>query len=207
MNTKNLITSTYNDIARQYAKLYFKLTPEDIPNIDKFFSYLKPESKVLDVGCGPGGGIAYSLKKGFEAVGVDISPKMIKIATQKVPKGKFYVMNMVKMNFTNESFDGLMAAHSIIHIPSKKIPEVLAEFKRVLRPSGILLALVLEGKPDQIVDEPMKAGAKIFLNLFTQKRLANFIKNAGFKILEQNTTSMIGIDGSTDKGICIIAKK
>ena len=32
-------------------------------------------------------------------------------------------------------------------------------------------------------------------------------KKAGFKILRQNTTSMIDVDGSLSKGICIIAMK
>ena len=65
------------------------------------------ERKVLDVPCGIGR-VSYFLNKlGYEIVGVDISEKMIKMAKNNVPNGRFYRADMryLKDVLNGEKFD------------------------------------------------------------------------------------------------------
>lgn len=206
MDKDRLVTSVYDEIAEDYSNLYFDIVEEDIPYLDRFLGLVEPEGKILDVGCGPGGGVKYCLDRGFRPEGIDISPRMIDIARKKVPEGKFRVMDMEKLDYPDEEFDGLILAHSLIHIPSDKIPKVLTELTRVLKPEGFVLFLALKGEPDKIVEEPLKPGAKIFLNLFTQERLVEFITNSDLEVVFQDEVAMVNTDGTKSTGICVIAK-
>jgi ubiquinone/menaquinone biosynthesis C-methylase UbiE len=116
-------------------------------------------------------------------------------------------MDMAKLDFEDESFDGIMAMHSLIHISSEEMPMVLTEFKRVLKSEGKILILAEEGEADKIISESINCNSKMFLNLFTQERLVNFVEQAGFEILEQYITTLININDLPGRGIYIIARK
>jgi ubiquinone/menaquinone biosynthesis C-methylase UbiE len=95
--------------------------------------------KILDTGCGAGFDSKIMAKKGAEVVGVDISPKMIKLAKKKC-KGldiRFYIKDMVNTGFRGESFD---LVTSIITIGwNRSLKKVLKEYYRLLKKGGQLI--------------------------------------------------------------------
>ncbi|CAL8357074.1 unnamed protein product [Merluccius merluccius] len=104
---------------------------------------LKPGQKVLDVGCGMGGGAFYMAKTfGVEVLGLDLSENMIEIAMEraideKLPMVHFELADATKRSFEEGSFDVIYSRDTILHIDDK-----LALFKRFhswLRPGGQLL--------------------------------------------------------------------
>lgn len=206
MDKSKFAVSTYNRIADKYTQRYFNdLT--DAPCIDKFLALLPKGAKVLDIGCGPGTFTKYLVEKGFDAEGIDLSSEMLRIAKEKVPKAKFTLMDMRELAYSNEDFDGLLAAYSLIHIPSEEIPATLKGFYRILKSGGVLLIIAPKGEPDKIVDEPLKEGEKIFINFFTKNRLTKFFTDAGFKVEYQEETAMKDPNSLSDRVIYIIAKR
>ncbi|CAL8357106.1 unnamed protein product [Merluccius merluccius] len=104
---------------------------------------LKPGQKVLDVGCGMGGGAFYMAKTfGVEVLGLDLSENMVEIAMEraideKLPMVHFELADATKRSFEEGSFDVIYSRDTILHIDDK-----LALFKRFhswLRPGGQLL--------------------------------------------------------------------
>ena len=65
------------------------------------------------------------MDKGFQVIGIDYSNEMLGTARNKVPDGSFRHMDMRELDFEEESFDGLLVAYSLIHIPSEDIPKTL----------------------------------------------------------------------------------
>ena len=178
------VEDTYAKIAQAYADAYFDGT-DDLPFIEQLTSRLAPGSRVLDVGCGPGQFSKLLGEQGFAVQGIDNSTEMLVIARQKVPGVKFQRMDMRHLEYPDSSFDGLLAAYSIIHIPTPELPGVLAEFRRVLRVGGLALFITQQGEPDQIVDDPLAAGVKIFVNFFSKDRLQRLLSPAGLTIVAQ----------------------
>ena len=88
-------------------------------------------SKILDVGCGPGFSIDVLQKRGYDVVGIDISPKMIRIAKDK----GFNVVqsDATKMPFDDESFDGLVSISLLQWLGNKELKKVARECHRVLK--------------------------------------------------------------------------
>lgn len=165
-------------------------------------------AKVLEVGCGAGQFVKYLLEKGFKAEGIDLSIEMIKIAKKKVSTGKFQVMDMRNLKFKDDSFDGIMAPFSLIHIPSSQIAKTLKEFARVLSNNGFLFIAAQTGKADTIIDEPFMPGKKMFNNFFTKERVENYIKNAGFQIIHYDEVKVEDIDNvMSNKVIYVTARK
>lgn len=82
---------------------------------------LKGGSKVLDVGCGIGGGDFYMAENyGAEVLGIDLSVNMISIALERAIGLKcacqFEVADCTKRVFANESFDVVYSRDTILHI-------------------------------------------------------------------------------------------
>jgi len=94
---------------------------------------------VADVGCGPGYVTGYLHGAGVDVFGIDLSPEMVAIARRDYPDLRFEVGTMTDLDLADESVVGMIAFWSVIHVPDYAIPRVFGQFRRVLRPHGLLL--------------------------------------------------------------------
>ncbi|XP_028271801.1 phosphoethanolamine methyltransferase [Parambassis ranga] len=145
---------------------------------------LKPGQKVLDVGCGIGGGDFYMAKTfGVDVLGLDLSENMVDLAmeraiSEKLPSVQFEVADATKRTFPEGSFDVIYSRDTILHINDK-----LALFKRFhswLKPGGQLLIsdYCCGEKPwTPAFDAYVKQRGYI---LYTTSEYGEFIQEAGF---------------------------
>jgi SAM-dependent methyltransferase len=94
---------------------------------------------VADVGCGPGYVTGYLHDAGVDAFGIDLSPEMIALARRDYPDLRFDVGTMTDLDLADDSVVGIVAFWSVIHVPDHAVPGVFEEFRRVLRPQGLVL--------------------------------------------------------------------
>jgi len=157
---------------------------EDINEIkchaDFFISNLKGK-RVLDVGSGPGRDAKYFASHGLNVAGIDLSQKLITLAAKNVPAARFIKMDMRKLEFPESTFDGIWACASFLHIPKKEASSTLLEFRRVLRPGGLLFIAVKEGAGEGWME---KEGRPRFFALYTEDELGGLIESCGFRILD-----------------------
>jgi len=132
----------WNKIAPKFSKSRLKITHPD--NEKMLLKELKKDSSVLDVGCANGKYVFFLVKKGFKAVGIDLSEKMIQIAKKELIKNKssakFFVMNAAKLEFPDKSFDyTISTGNSLGMIPNpEQRVKALKEMIRVSREKIIL---------------------------------------------------------------------
>lgn len=182
MDKSRQAVSVYNQIADMYDNEYGISS-----YIDDFLDLVNKNGKILDVGCGPGKDSHYIVSKGFDVVGIDLSEEMIKIAKKNFPEIDFRVMDMRRMHFENESFDGVFVAFSLIHLPKKEVLSTLNKLHGVLKKEGIVYVAVQEGESKEIfLTEPLKPHEKIFLNLFSTEEIKSLVKKAGFFIIAEH---------------------
>uniref|UniRef100_A0A1A7WVQ0 phosphoethanolamine N-methyltransferase n=1 Tax=Iconisemion striatum TaxID=60296 RepID=A0A1A7WVQ0_9TELE len=135
---------------------------------------LKPGQKVLDVGCGIGGGDFYMAKTfGVEVLGLDLSDNMVDIAMERARTEK-----MPSRTFPEGSFDVIYSRDTILHIDDK-----LALFKRFhswLKAGGQLLI------SDYCCGEkPWTPAFEAYVRqrgyvLYTPSEYGKFLQQAGF---------------------------
>ena len=91
---------------------------------------------VLDAACGEGYGTALLATTARLAVGVDSSAEAIEHARRRYG-GEFRQGDVTALPYAEESFDVVVSFETIEHLAAQR--EMLAEFRRVLRPDGFLL--------------------------------------------------------------------
>ena len=97
--------------------------------------------KILDVGCGSGFFSILLAKEGHQVVGTDLTPEMVvnakKLAKEEQVEPTFLVMDAEKLEFEDASFDMVISRNLTWTLPHAE--EAYQEWKRVLKPGGILL--------------------------------------------------------------------
>lgn len=101
---------------------------------------------ILDVACGPGGWVLNLAADypSIEAIGIDISTRMIKYAqthamVRRLPNAHFQVMNVMEpLPFASQSFDLVNARLLEAVMTPATWPPLLKEMARVCRPGGII---------------------------------------------------------------------
>jgi SAM-dependent methyltransferase len=99
--------------------------------------------RILDLGCGPGWTSLFLAQAGYQAVGVDISERMIEIARERAVRNnlavEFVVGDMEELDLGRCDFDGVLLFDCLHHCPG--YPEVVKRAHAHLRPGGYLLLL------------------------------------------------------------------
>ena len=102
--------------------------------------YTTSGDNILDVGCGNGRFYDVLKSKNIKYSGIDNSEELIKIAKDKFSEANFEVADILKIPFTDNSFDKVYCIAVLHHIPSNELRiEALKELKRVLKPGGLLI--------------------------------------------------------------------
>ncbi|MEZ4561407.1 MAG: class I SAM-dependent methyltransferase [Thermomicrobiales bacterium] len=105
---------------------------------------LRPGAHLLDAGCGSGQYALALAARGARVTGVDLSPAMIRLAQenaehQALPAAVTWEVSAVdRLPLLAGSVDAVHARMVLPFVPD--IPAALREFRRILRPSGRLLA-------------------------------------------------------------------
>lgn len=89
VDLSEMAKATYDAVADRYEELCGEIYYEK--ELQVFVDMLPQGAKVLDAGCGVGAVCLPLLQKGFEVVGLDSSPNMLKIAKRKCPPHELHL--------------------------------------------------------------------------------------------------------------------
>jgi len=91
---------------------------------------------------------------------------------------------MRNLNFPENTFDGLWACASFLHIPKNQAKNTLLGFKRVLKSNGLLFMSLKQGFGEKLVREKEFKENKRFFALYTEEEIKNLFESCNFKILK-----------------------
>ncbi len=152
---------------------------------------------VLDLGCGSGRHVAYLAKKGFMAVGQDISANALAFASESLSKmgARNYVLinhDVTRLPFPDSSFDAVISTNAIHHNRLRDINRAVREIRRILKDRGVLFVnLTSRRKEMRGTGRRLEAGTYLTLSgpergmvhhLFTRQEIKRTF--SGFKILK-----------------------
>ena len=132
--------------------------------------YVKPGSKILDLGCGAGLS-SDMLSKTYEVTGADFSKPVLEYAKKHFKNIKFKHEDARKLSFKDKSFDAAMACGFIEHI--EEVDKVLDEMLRVVKKNGHVIIV----SPSWF--SPFRA-------------MRGFVKTKGYETIGRNRLEIVG---------------
>jgi SAM-dependent methyltransferase len=177
--------ASYDAVAEEYAlriseELQHK--PFDRQLLERFAAQIPAPGLVADLGCGPGHVGRYLHDRGVRVVGLDLSPRMIACARRLNPGMEFRQADMTALPVPDESWDGIIAFYSLIHVPREGMVATLREFRRVLRPRGLVLLAFHIGSEVVHLDEFLGHPVAVDFVLFQSDEIEAYLDAAGFEV-------------------------
>jgi SAM-dependent methyltransferase len=139
-------------------------------------------TRIADIGCGPGRVTSYLTNLGADVFGIDLSSGMIEQARAAYPTLSFEVGSMLDLPFDDHTLGGIVAWYSIIHVPDELLPQVFSEFHRTLASGGYLLLGFQVG--DQVSHRDDAAGHPVSLDFRYRQvdAVAALLNESGFDV-------------------------
>jgi cyclopropane fatty-acyl-phospholipid synthase-like methyltransferase len=138
---KRVVETGYDHVAERYLAGKDAEDPTTLAALEELTRELPPDAAVLDLGCGAGVPVTRWLSQRFAVTGVDISARQLELARRHVPAARFLKADMADLGLAPETFNAVVALHSIIHVPRAEHPALLGNIHRWLKPGGGFLAI------------------------------------------------------------------
>ena len=176
-----IVRKGYNKIAEIYDKQRKIYQSKGL--LLRFLKYIPKNSFVLDLGCGAGTPVTKFLADNkCKVLGIDFSDGMLKLARKNVKKAKFIKMDITKMKFKENSFDGAVSFYALIHVPREQHESIYKNLHKIIKPDGIIMfnacgTLTWEETARDYLGVPMH------WSFYSPKITLKMIKDVGFEIL------------------------
>jgi ubiquinone/menaquinone biosynthesis C-methylase UbiE len=179
----------YNKTAQTYSNLALHLHPKTCA--DLFLKSIPPEGTILDIGCGSGRDAKIFSEVGYKITGIDFSSEMIKIAKEAAPKATFIEADIQELNFPSQSFNGIWANASLLHIQKNNLKSVLLKIHSLLKDDGIFYMSVKKGNSEYFGHDKRYTENKVykFWSFYEPDEIADILKENGFDVKKIDITT------------------
>lgn len=139
-------TNWYDDNAQGFAERTRTL---DLGHLyERFLGHVTPSGTILDAGCGSGRDSKAFLERGFDVTAIDASASMAALAARHIGRP------VAHMRFQDvvweDTFDGIWACASLLHVPKNELPPVFGKLERALKPGGAWYASFKLGRGERV---------------------------------------------------------
>jgi SAM-dependent methyltransferase len=179
------VPDNYDILAEEYAsKLFRELEhkPFDRGFLDIFVPLVAQHGEVCDMGCGPGHVTRYLHVAGANVWGLDLSQRMVEIATRLSPDIRFRTGNMMSLDIAAGSLAGICAFYAIVNIPEHHLTRLFSEMARVLQPDGVILLAFHIGSGAVHVDELWGKRISLPFYFFNPESIKRYLAAGGLEV-------------------------
>jgi cyclopropane fatty-acyl-phospholipid synthase-like methyltransferase len=193
---KDETSAFYDANAETYASRERRLPAT---RLDAFLAALPPGARILELGCGGGQDSAYMLKKGFDVTPTDGSPELAKQAEKLIGR-PVTVMRFQDLENVN-TFDGVWAEASLLHVPRAELPDVFTRIHRALKPGAPLHASFKSGEAEGHDDLGR------YYNYPSVDWLTECLSSRGWRDIALSEADGGGYDGKPTRWLHLTARK
>jgi len=137
---------TYNTSADAWRAYHGEDRTDWQPTYKRFTELVPRDSRVLDLGCGPGLDAPALTAAGLRCIGLDVSVRLLELAAKEPALiGRVMLGDLRSLPYTDGAFDAVWAGGSMHHIARSEIKAALAEVARVTKVGGVFMASVERG--------------------------------------------------------------
>ena len=182
------VRQSYDSAARAYAEhLASELDrkPLDRHLLNRFAEAVRGVGLVADLGCGPGHVARYLDAQGVRMVGIDLSPEMIRVASELQPGIEFRAGDMRALDLPDGSLAGVIAFYAIVHFKPDELGPVFREMRRVLSAGGLALLAFHIGEEVVHLDDLFGTPVSLDFRFHVPERVIEALESARFTVMER----------------------
>jgi SAM-dependent methyltransferase len=204
-----LSANAFHNLADGYQKKYLDLTLYD-EFYGQFCESLRPgRICVLDAACGPGNVSRFLLRKRpeLDLVGIDLAPRMVELARDAVPGGRFLVYDCRKLADLNRRFNGIICAFGL---PYLSWPEAIDFFNaawNALEPDGVFFLSTMLGRSEESGFQHCSSGDRVYVNYHDEAEVIRSLTACGFRIFTHHHVPSPSTAPKATMDLLLIAKK
>jgi SAM-dependent methyltransferase len=193
--------------------------------------HVPPGARVLDAGCGPGRFAIDLIRAGAKVTLLDLSPVQLDLARERIAaaglssgvEGDFEGDVADLSAFPDATFDAVLCFGGALSYARERAADAVGEFRRVLRPGGLLVASVMgiygalrlgavldppetiarlethldwprpDTLPEVVASAPGSAEWHVPLTLYTSRSLRALLEAGGFEVTETATANPLSV--------------
>jgi SAM-dependent methyltransferase len=183
---KHLVAAGYDAMASQFDEWQKQVIGSPrMRYLDKLLAVLPPRPDLLELGCGAGVESTRILAERGRLTGVDISEAQLDLARRRIPSATFMCADLAKLEFADESFDGVVALYVLFHLPRAELGPLVGRIRDWLRPGGVFLATMLARGEGEGIEDWL--GVPMFFSSSDPDADRKLFRNAGLAILAEET--------------------
>ena len=208
MNGLTTTIATFDKYAREYQDKYSKFEPY-LKSYANFATLLSPDDQVLDIACGPAN-ISQALLQRHPRLaiyGIDLSPKMLEIAREKIPHGTFEQRDIRTLAAIEKRFDAIVCGFAVPYLSSDEVETLLSDVNNLLNPGAYLYISAQLGDYADSAYQENKNSDKVFIHYYSEEFLTNLLEHNGFTIIRIAYNLYDQSEATEQKEIFIQAKK
>ena len=150
--------------------------------LKKFAGELRGK-RVLNLGSGSGRDAVLLRELGLEVVCVDASASMIAI-TQALGF-ESHLARFSDIDFAPQSFDGVWAYCSLLHVQRQHAAEVLRNLRAIIRPQGLCVVGVIEGQNEARYEHEIMPDTSRYFQYYDSAQLKLLLAEASFSFVHE----------------------
>jgi SAM-dependent methyltransferase len=179
------VCRSYDEVADEYARhlggeLAYK--PLDRALLAALVELAGVGAPIADLGCGPGHVTAFLADLGADAVGIDLSRRMVDLARRDHPQVEFRQGDLLSLPAFDNEFGAAVAFYSLIHLaPDEHLP-ALVEVHRSLRAAAPFLVSFHIGSEVRHLDDWWGHEVDLDFHFFESEDVIENLVAAGFAL-------------------------
>lgn len=209
MEDKTKLTiKSFDNNAKRFEEIFMDLHLYK-ESFEQFIIHLKPDDKILDLGCGPGNVAKFLLETipSLSITGIDLSEEMIRLANDNVPNARFEKNDIRQLEFNDNTFDGVIAAFCLPFLYDEEAKKLISNIARFTKKSGYVYLSTMMGSGYQFEIPGFSSGSEMFFNYYSKDFLMNEFISNGLNVLEYTVQDYVNKNGTTLKDMIFNLQK
>lgn len=181
------VRQSYDSAAQAYAEHLaseLERKPLDRHLLNRFAESVRGRGLVADLGCGPGHVARYLHEQGVEMVGIDLSPEMVRVASNLHPGLPFRAGDMRQLDLADASLAGAVAFYAIVHFLPAELGSIFREMRRALAPGGLVLIAFHIGDQSVHLDELFGAPVSLDFQFHLSGPVVDALRSERLTVIE-----------------------
>ncbi|MCB9203310.1 MAG: class I SAM-dependent methyltransferase [Flavobacteriales bacterium] len=210
MNNYEKTIETYNSVALNYENKFMQM---DLYNdtYDFICDKMEKNSKILDVGCGPGNISKYLFEKrnDLKILGIDLAPNMIERAKINVAESEFIIYDALEIDKLNQKFDAIIIGFCMPYLSKEDCKTLINKTSKILNPNGLIYISTMEDDYNKSGFETtsFSDGKEVYVYYHQENLLKEELEKNDFNLIKTYKKDYPEPDGTFLTDIILIAEK